>query len=124
MSKKYVVIKQHYNWADEIDFDAHLVCSESDWKRKLKVAKDYDYSLMGDYDSGICIGTNEYVQFSNFQDFKASVTKTATITEDEFTVLKKQFGIPAKSESFVLGDFLDPEDRFPSKDEDEDEDRF
>lgn len=117
LSKTHLILRQCYDWADEIDFEGFLICSVTEWERK----KDFIRSNMK-HSKTVCIGTNEEKEFETPDQYFDTFNIQNRITEDEFKALKRLFGKPDGCDYFKLGDFLDLEEHIHDSDEDEDDD--
>lgn len=81
------------NWADELDYNSHLIMKEGDenWKMLEKI-KSYTKEQMEDTNKvSIGIGSNEYAEFENVYDAFTSI-REYDITEDEYAIIHKYFG--------------------------------
>jgi hypothetical protein len=81
-----VLIKYDGCWADEIDLQGFLVMTREEWKTHLSLVK----RRYGDSEFTISIGTNEEVNFNDFDDYKESF-EIKKITDEESAVLRKFF---------------------------------
>lgn len=116
MSNEYVVVRQTYNWADEIDFEGFFIVRTEEWDRLKNV---YEHEVR--YPATVNLGTNEDLEFESYEEYISTFNKIEYLTADEFSFMKKAFGKPSTAEYITLGKFVDieHEDCWAEKDEDE-----
>lgn len=81
------------NWADEMDFNSHLIVEEGDenWKMLEKI-NSYTKEQMEDTNEvSIGIGSNEDVEYENVYEAYCRIIEY-DITEDECAIIRKYFG--------------------------------
>ena len=91
-NKMNVLVKTNYNWADEIDFPGWEIFEKEEFENIKKQIKEY-------WDNGgkkfnICVGTNEEIDFRNYDDCvgKYAVRSVTEITDEEAEVIKRVLG--------------------------------
>jgi hypothetical protein len=85
-AEQKVLLRWSSNWADEMDVEGYVMTTKDksdDWRKKLKQI-DYSFSLQ--------IGTNEDIEYSSGEDLISEVV-TKNITDEEYVILKKYFGM-------------------------------
>lgn len=110
-AEQKVLLKWSTNWADEMDIEGYILTSKDksdDWKKKLKTV-DFSFSLQ--------IGTNEDIEYSSGEDLISEVS-LKNITDEEYTTLKKYFGMQGGHTEFwdgleyILEDLDDEDDDY------------
>lgn len=80
---QYILIRQHDNWADEMDIEGVLITDQDTWNQYLTKIQ---------WPATVCIGTNEEIEYDNIKGFLRSIT-IKSITSEDLTVLTKLFGL-------------------------------
>ena len=81
-----VIVRYDGNWRDEMDIQGFVVMTDAEWKEHLRIVKErYANSHFEIY-----IGTNEYIEFDGYADYKDSI-ETKKLSETESEVLRKLF---------------------------------
>lgn len=86
------LLKVSGNWADEMDYNSHLIIKEGDknWKMLEKI-KSFSKEQMEDtYEVSIGVGSNEDVEFKNAYDAFTDIQEF-DITEEEYKTIIKYF---------------------------------
>lgn len=84
MSKEYVLLKFSGNWADEMDVEGFLVVSRAYWAHR-----EHELSQV-EGDLHACIGTNEYLEWSDGSELLDSI-EVSELSADEVRVLQERF---------------------------------
>ena len=83
-----ILVKTHYNWADEADFDGFEVMTETELAKAKAVVKKF-FDEHGSYE--FYVGTNEAIDFDDFDDIFGRHVKITPLTEAEAKVIEKLF---------------------------------
>lgn len=111
------------NWADEMDFNSHLIVEEGsqDWEN-LKKVQSYSKETLKDT-GWICVGlgSNEDVEYDDCLELYNQLV-IQDITEEEAEVIKKYFGNEAGAASidYVLENIIESVENSDEEDEDDD----
>lgn len=86
--KEMLFVSFEGNWADEMDIEGHRIFEKEEYdeyleKVKAKIEEDGCFTFY--------VGTNEDIEYDNFEEFKSKFT-TKEITEEEIKTLEK-FGL-------------------------------
>ena len=81
------------NWADEIDVEGFMIVSKECWEWKKL---EWNHT---EFPQEISIGTNEYAEFENVEEYLNSF-KIKEISDEEAELLRKLFDISSR-----FGDF-------------------
>lgn len=89
-----VLVRFESNYADEFDVSGFAVVEEGAWNKHLEASKDF-FKVEGEHEIGF--GTNENIQFSNFDEYRDSFQAT-TLAPNETEVLLKSFELQVQTE--------------------------
>ena len=83
----------HGNWADEMDYNSHLIVKEGDenWKMLEKIKSFTQQQMEDTNEVSIGVGSNEDVEFENAYDAFTDIQEF-DITEEEYKTITKYFG--------------------------------
>lgn len=128
MSKVLVICNS--NWADEIDLNGFKILEKDEWKAIKAEKKKWfdalvaieekrvnDIKAKGGYAFAsevgtICVGTNEYVHYSDYESWKEQFTEK-DISDDEAKLLNKLFNLKKLSSfGFFLDDLGEYEEEY------------
>ena len=87
---KYYLAKWRSNWADEMDVEGAVILNEKDKERfdkEIEILKQLEKKF-GYKSLGVCIGTNEYIEYDNSSELLKEISFTE-INENEVNILKK-----------------------------------
>lgn len=96
------------NWADEMDFNSHLICGEKDLEVLQKIQK-YDEEDMKKTNSiYIGLGSNEGNEYDNAYELY-QLLDIVEISDEEAQIVNKHFGteLGAASIDYILRDILE-----------------
>jgi hypothetical protein len=83
-----ILIKYHKNWADELDVEGFMLWTEEKWNEHLSKVKEYFEK--SPHTVEMYFGTNEAIEYDNFEEYKRSF-EVKKITPEEAKTLKKLF---------------------------------
>lgn len=81
----YILVKYEDDWADEIDIQGFRLFSKSGWEEYLKAWEKDEFPC------GMNIGSNQRVEWNNFDELKQKFTVTE-VSEEFVRELKQVFG--------------------------------
>lgn len=116
---KLLLVTFDDNYADEFNIYGFKVMYERDFLKMMDRTRDI---IEGNSSTEYYFGTNEYVQYSSFEEYENALT-IKEITQDEADTLLKLFGEPGRV-LVNFGHFIDPteyEDDYDWDEEWEDE---
>jgi len=92
----HILVKQRFNWADEIDFGGFLVMTQEELDKHFHDVEfgfeDEGYHVEPtEFPYECYVGSNESIIIKNIEAYKRYF-KTMPITEEEAIFLKKAFG--------------------------------
>ena len=105
MSK--VLIKFNTNYADEFDVAGFYITTQKKWDKHLEEVETFFKNRTEPVEK--YFGTNEYIEFYDFDDYKSSFTVTP-ITKEENDVLTKLFINYTKKVEFGTICLINPKD--------------
>lgn len=93
---EHLLIKQHVNWADEIDCSAMFLINKDQWDTYLLKVKEL-FELTDSQE--VYIGTNESIDYDSFASYKKTF-KVSKLGVEEFNILRKHIPFN-KSYSYI-----------------------
>ena len=130
MSGKILLVLCNSNYGDEFDVQGFALFKDDVWKEYIKEVKNRIFTVeryAGDeFGPHVAdIGTNQYIGFGNFDEYKSSF-RTKVLTPEEAKRLRSLFGIKVNKSAedpSVYGMFLmlNPDEVEDEEYEDEDE---
>ncbi len=84
MPKDYVLLKFSGNWADEMDIEGFLVASRAYWEHRRQELSQVEGDLHA------CIGTNEYLEWSDGKELLDSI-EVSDLSAEEVRLLQQHF---------------------------------
>lgn len=88
---EYVLVKTNYNWADEADFPSFEIMTKEELHSAKELTRAY-FDNEDCYDVLVGVGTNEEIEFNNYQDVFSGVSITV-LTEEEAKIIKNKIGL-------------------------------
>lgn len=85
---KYILVKYSADYADEFDCEGFGIFEKTEWE---EIKKETEKSFEEDGSKERCFGTNEYLQFEDYDDWLRSF-KEYDISEEEAETFKRLFG--------------------------------
>lgn len=97
-NKKYVLVQTHDNWADEMDIYGYRIISRAAYAQRLIELQEEFEEADGTY--MWYIGTNEEIEYSNFDNFLETLTVTE-LTKKEAQNLVQVLGSNSNGHSLI-----------------------
>ena len=96
--KTYVLVQTNDNWADEMDIYGYRILTIKQYENRLKELQEEFEESDGTY--MWYIGTNEEIEYDNFDNFLESLTVTE-LTTSEAKSLKAMLGSDYNGHSLI-----------------------
>lgn len=109
----YVLVKARCNWADEFDTKQFWAGPKVEWEEIVKYSKNIS-------NVEVSFGTNEGIEFSDFDDWNSHM-KVTEISEEQFNTLADLFN-DGRREEFSYGTAANVFSACSYCDDEEDED--
>ena len=97
-NKEYVLVQTHDNWADEMDIYGYRIISRAAYDQRLIELQEEFEEADGTY--MWYIGTNEEIEYSNFDNFLETLTVTE-LTKKEAQNLVQVLGSNSNGHSLI-----------------------
>lgn len=97
-NKEYVLVQTHDNWADEMDIYGYRIISRAAYDQRLIELQEEFEEADGTY--MWYIGTNEDIEYSNFDNFLETLTVTE-LTKKEAQNLVQVLGSNSNGHSLI-----------------------
>jgi hypothetical protein len=105
MENKVFLIKTDTNWADEIDMEGFILCTEDAWSKYKEEVTEYNGYIE------LYFGTNEYNVYSNGKEYLSDVfCQPLEVDTSAVDVLKKLLNLNYISKNLITD--LEEQKRF------------
>lgn len=98
ISKTHVLVQTHENWADEMDIYGYRILTFKQYEKRIEELQEEFEEAEGAY--MWWIGTNEEIEYENFQQFFDTLTVTE-LTAEEAKALIATLGAPSNGHSLL-----------------------